>query len=116
MGVPLAEFLSKQKNDVTVTSRSQHDAVGNVKYVQINAKDDLALKKLLSECEYDVIVRDACPQCLLEERFCRFSLSFSPQSLYGFAVYDVSSCPVDTEDDCYQKKNGRCRLGHARNE
>lgn len=56
MGVPLAEFLSKQKNDVTVTSRSQHDAVGNVKYVQINAKDDLALKKLLSECEYDVIV------------------------------------------------------------
>lgn len=55
MGKPLVSILS-QSDDVYVTSRVSRQSIGNIHYIQGNARDLCFLRELLSGCYYDVIV------------------------------------------------------------
>lgn len=56
MGIHLSDILSKNENEVYITSRKLHEDKSNIHYLLGNARDPLFIDKVLTEREWDSIV------------------------------------------------------------
>jgi nucleoside-diphosphate-sugar epimerase len=115
MGMPLAQELIANGNEVFITSRKRHLDNGTVKYIIGNAMDDLFLNDLLNQ-KYDVIVDFMIyTENQLKSRINRFLQSCSQYIfLSSCRVYAPSDKPLTEEsprlldvckDEAYLKTN-----------
>ncbi|WP_439114137.1 SDR family oxidoreductase [Hydrogenophaga sp.] len=95
MGTHLSELLNDGNNQIAVTTRSQHQNQGNLRYITGNAHDDGFLKTLLKE-PWDAIVDFMVYTTAAFERRCGLLLNFDAHYIYisSARVYAESASPI----------------------